>query len=207
MQTIEDKIVTKMRGYRTPHPFSANDLTDLGTRAAVDQALSRLARSGKLHRLGRGLYMYPRPSSLTGMTRLPTAQAIAKAIARKHGHRILPSRPYASNLLGLSTQVPAKNIFMTDGRSRTVRVGQDTIYFHHVEPSTLAASGRVAPLVFQAMRDIGRQRVSDRDVARLRRLLPAEDKKALLKNRRFAPAWMHLLIEAIAEVKEQDSNG
>ena len=188
-----------MKHYRTTLPLSAIDFDEMGSRSAIDQALSRLARRGKLHRLGRGLYIYPRVSPLTGQMRMPTADAVARAFARKLGHRLFPSRPYASNLLRLSTQVPAKNVYLTDGRSRMVRIGSHTLYFHRVEPSTMAASGRVAPLVFQALRDIGRKRVSDADVSRLRQLLPEKDRKALLRSIRFAPVWMQPVLEAIAE--------
>ncbi len=138
---------------------------------------------------------------------MPTADAVARAYARKMGHRILPSRPYASNLLRLSTQVPAKNVYITDGRSRVVRIGPHTLYFHRVEPSTLAVRGRVAPLVFQALRDIGRKRVSDADIARLRHILPEKDRKELLRSLRFAPVWMQPVLKAIAEGKEQTTHG
>lgn len=170
----------------------------MGGRSAVDQALSRLARRRKLHRLGRGLYIYPRISPLTGQMRMPTADAVARALARKLGYRILPSGPYASNMLRLSTQVPAKNVYITDGRSQTVRIGPHTLYFHHVEPSTLAGRGRVAPLVLQALRDIGRKRIADADVIRLRQVLSEKDRKVLLRFLVFAPAWMQPVLKAIA---------
>jgi hypothetical protein len=198
-QHIADIILTKVKHYRTTLPFSASDFEEMGNRAAVDQALSRLARRGKIHRLGRGLYVYPHVNLLTGQMRMPTADAVARAFARKLGHRLFPSRPYASNLLRLSTQVPAKNVYLTDGRSRMVRIGPHTLYFHRVEPSTLAVSGRVAPFVFQALRDIGLKRVSDADVSRLRQILPEKDRKALSRSIRFAPGWMQPVLAAIVE--------
>jgi len=198
-QYIANMILAEVKHYRTTLPISATDFAKIGSRAAVDQALSRLARRNKLHRLGRGLYIYPRVSPLTGQMRMPTADAVARAFARKLGHRLFPSRPYASNLLRLSTQVPAKNVYITDGRSRMVRIGPHTLYFHRVEPSTLAVSGRVAPLVFQALRDIGRKRVSDADISRLRQILPEKDRKALLRSIRFAPVWMQSVLAAVAE--------
>ena len=94
-----------------------------------------------------------------------------------------------------------------DGHSRVVRIGQHTLYFHHVEPSVLAVGGRVAPLVFQALRDVGRKRVSEADVIRLRHLLPGNDRKSLLRSLRYAPIWMQPVLKAIAEEKEADSHG
>ena len=206
-QYVAPRILAAIKHYRTTLPVSAATFADMGSRAAIDQALSRLARRGELHRLGRGLYIYPRTNTLTGQILMPTADAVARAFAHKLGHRILPSRPYASNLLGLSTQVPAKNVYITDGRSRVVRIGPHTLYFHRVEPSTLAVGGRVAPLVLQALRDIGRKRVSDADVTRLRQLLPENDRKALVRSIGFAPAWMRPILTAISEGKEAGSHG
>jgi hypothetical protein len=93
-------------------------------------------------------------------------------------------------------------VYITDGRSRVVQIGPHTLYFHHVEPSTLAVSGRVAPLVFQALRDIGRTRISDADISRLRQILPEKDRKALLRNIRVAPVWMQPVLKAVAEGKD-----
>ncbi len=202
-----DKVVARARRLRGVVPVSAVDFADLGTRGAIDQALSRLSRRGILHRLGRGLYIYPRPSPLTGKLQMPTADAVAQAFARKLGHRIQVSRPYASNILRLSTQVPAKNVYITDGRSRVVKIGPHTLYFHRVEPSTLAASGRVAPLVFQALRDIGRKRVSKDDIRCLRQLLPEKDRGELLRNLQHAPVWMQPVLRAIAKQEEEAAHG
>jgi hypothetical protein len=145
-----------MKHFPTTLPVYAFDFADAGSRPAIDQALSRLARRGKLYRLGWGLYIYPHKNLLTGQMRMPTADAVARSFARKLGHRILPSRPYASNLLRLSTQVPAKNVYITDGRSRVVQIGPHTLYFHHVEPSTLAAGGRVTHILNALITDLGK---------------------------------------------------
>lgn len=206
-QYIADKVVVRIKRHRGVAPVSAIDFADLGARAAIDQALSRLARRGVLRRLGLGLYIYPRLSPLTGKTQMPTADAVAQAFARKLGHRIQPSRSYAANLLRLSTQVPAKRVYITDGRTRVVKVGPYTLYFNRVEPSTLTARGQVAPLVFQALRDIGKKRVSDADVARLRQLLSEKDRKELLKNIRFAPVWMQSVLKSIAQDEKVIAHG
>lgn len=206
-QHMAYKILAVVKRCRTTTPYSAVDFAHLGSRAAVDQALSRLARAGRLYRLGRGLYIYPRVSQLTGEMRLPSADEVARAFARKLGHRLLPSRPYASNLLRLSTQVPARNEYVTDGRSRTIVLGPYKFYFRRAEPSTLAMRGRAAPLVVQALKDIGRQRVSDEDVRRLCRVIPEKDRKALLRDVRHAPGWMHPVLKAVAAGVRETTHG
>ena len=194
---IANKILARIQR-NTRSSSSASDFLDLGSRFAVDQALSRLVRRGQLYRISRGLYALPRLSRLTGGQAVASPHGVARAIARKLGLRILPSRQHASNLLGLSTQVPAKLIYLTDGRSRTVSAGPFTLYFRHTSPRTMAVSGRVAPVVFQALRDLGRNGVLESHIARLRRLLKQKDKQDLLKNLQYAPGWMKPVLFQIA---------
>ena len=204
---IADKILVKIKRRRVSAPVSAIDFLDLGSRPAVDQGLSRLVRRGLLCRIGRGMYALPKVSSLTGGQAVVSPHDVARTIARKLGLRILPSRQYASNLLGLSTQVPAKLIFFTDGRSRSVKAGAFTLHFRHASPRTMAVSGRVAPLVFQALRDLRHNGVSDSHIAHLRRLLKQRDKKELLDNLRHAPGWMRPVLLQVAEATPEEEHG
>ena len=103
--------------------FTPADFVDLAGRAAVDQTLSRLAKASTLRRLARGVYLYPQQHRSLGELR-PSAEVIAKALAGRDRTRLQPSGAYAANLLGLSEQVPMKVVFLTDGPSRLVRVGQ-----------------------------------------------------------------------------------
>ncbi|MFS8084993.1 MAG: DUF6088 family protein, partial [Acidobacteriota bacterium] len=107
--------------------FSVADFLDLGPRPTVDQALSRLARQGKINRVRRGLYELPRIGKLLNRPITQSPDALARAWARKNGLRIVPSGAYAANLLGLSTQVPAKITYYTNGRTKTIKLGQHTI--------------------------------------------------------------------------------
>lgn len=192
------KVVRRISRAKEGALFSASDFLDLGSRAAVDQVFSRLVHRGQLHRIGRGLYAVPRISRLTGSVMTAAPDAVARTLARKLDMRILPSGAYTANLLGLSTQVPAKIIYLTDGRARTVRIGPQTIIFRHGSPKTMAVTGRVAPLVFQALRYLGRRGVSQDEIMRLRRLLKKNDKQELLRNLLHAPGWMRSVLLQIA---------
>ena len=206
-QYIANKILARIRCNPRASPASPSDFFDLGSRSAVDQALSRLVRRGKLYRVSRGLYALPRVSRLTGGLAVSSPDGVARSIARKLGLRILPSRPHASNLLGLSTQVPAKLIYLTDGRSRIVRAGPFTLQFRHASPRTMAVSGRIAPIVFQALRDLRRNGVSKSHVARLCRLLRQKDKQDLLKNLPYAPGWMKPILLQVAGQSAKADHG
>ena len=117
MQTIDSELKSRIYGHGRGSVFTPNDFLDLGGRDAVDKALSRLATRGEVRRLARGLYEYPREHPELG-TLSPDIEKVAKALAGKDRLRLQPAGAYATNLLGLSEQVPAKAVFLTDGPSR-----------------------------------------------------------------------------------------
>ena len=195
---ISRRIIARIRRKSVTPPVFAGDFLDLGDRPAIDQALSRLARRGMLCRVGRGLYALPRVSRLTGTATSLSPDSIARARARKLGLRILPSPAYAANLLGLSTQVPAKIIYLTVGRDGIIRAGTANVIFRHGSPKTMAVSGRMAPLVFQALRYLGRPGVSEAHLGRLSRLLKKKDKRELMGNLCNASGWMRGVLLRIA---------
>lgn len=176
---------------------SVRDLLDVGPRPAVDQALSRLVRQGKIIRAERGLYAWPRKGELLGEPLTPSPDEMVRAWAKKNGLKVVPSGAYAANLLGLSTQVPAKIVYYTNGGTKTVKLGPYTIKLLHRGPKTMDVRGRVAPLVFQALRHLGQDGVTRQVVTRLTSLLSQKDKKELQRNLSKAAAWMKPVLENI----------
>ena len=177
--------------------FSPVDFVTLGGRAAVDKVLSRLAASGALRRIARGLYDVPRTHALLGSL-LPAANDIARALADKGSLRLQPSGAYAANLLGLTEQVPMKLAFLTDGASRTVQVGKQSILLKHTTPRNMATAGRISGLVIQALRHLKQGNIDAQLVARMRARLSAEDKAVLLADAPLAPAWIADIMRDIA---------
>ena len=117
-------------------------------------------------------------------------------------HVCKPSGAYAANLLGLSTQVPTKVVFLTDGRTRTVQIGQRQIILKHTTPRNMATAGRSSGLVIQALRYLGRKNVDQKIIARLDRRLDDDTRKQLMKDIRYAPAW---IADIIRELTIQES--
>lgn len=194
--SIRKRIKAKRRGWI----FAANDFLDIGSRAAVDQALGRLTRSGTIRRIGTGLYDYPRINPRIGQV-APDIHAIARKIANKRGQTIQISGAHAANALGLSTQVPARRIYLTDGSYMTKKVGGQTIQFRHAAPRNMLGAGTTAGTVYQALRYLGPKGVDDRVVKKLRRNLDPKTKSDLTQNLVRMPGWMmdsiHSVIEAI----------
>ena len=163
----------------------------------MNLTLHRLAKKATLRHLARGLYDYPRTDPDLGPLS-PTTDAIVKALKGRDRILLQPSEGYAANLLGLSDQVPMKIVFLTDGPARRVQFGKQVILLKHTTPRALATAGRVSELVIQALRHIGQRHVADAIVARLKKRLSDDDRKQLLRDIRYAPAWIAAILRRVA---------
>ena len=150
-------------------------------------ALTRLSRKGIIRQLARGLYDYPIDHPSLGRV-AASADAVAKALASRDAVRLQPAGAYAANVLGLSDQVPMKIVFLTDGPTRRVKLGQREIILKRTTPRNVATAGRRSGTVIQALRHLGEHHVDDKVIAILRRQLTDADKAQLLKDLRYAPA-------------------
>jgi len=152
-----------------------------------------------IRRLARGVYDFPTDHPVLGPLQ-PSTDAVAKALAGRDQTRIQPAGAYAANLLGLSDQVPAKAVFLTDGPTRTVRIGSTTIQLRQTTARNMATAGRLSGLLIQALRELGKDHITPQRREHLKRTLPAKQRQELLKDLRLAPAWMHPIIRELAEV-------
>src|ERR1700756_5141015 len=139
-QSIDSRIVTRINRRGRGSVLVPGDFLDLGSREAVDLALHRLARKGMIRRLARGVYDFPKEHPVLGLLS-PSAEAAARALAGRDRTRLQPAGAYAANILGLSEQVPAKAVFLTDGPSRTVKIGPMTIQLRWAAPRKMEAAG------------------------------------------------------------------
>lgn len=196
-QSIDKRILARIRGKGRGSVLVPGDFLDLGSRQAVDLALHRLTKKQAIRRLARGIYDYPKDHPVLGPL-TPSAETIARALAGRDRTRIQPAGAYAANLLGLSEQVPAKVVFLTDGPSRLVKVGNQSIQLRRTTPRNMAAAGRLSGLVIQAMRELGEANITLERVAHLKRTLPLEKRRELLKDLKLAPAWMHAILRELA---------
>jgi len=197
-QSIDAKVLSRIRSKHRGSVHVPGDFLDLGSREAVDLAFHRLAKKGTLRRLARGVYDFPARHPVLGLLS-PSADTIAAALAGRDHSRLQPAGAYAANALGLSEQVPAKAVFLTDGPSRTVKIGPMTIQLRQTTPRNMAAAGRLSGLVIQAFRELGKEHVTPARIEQLRRTLPADKRRELLKDIKLAPAWMHPIFRALAE--------
>jgi hypothetical protein len=196
-QSITNAILKRIRAMHRGAVFTPRQFANLGTRAAIDQALSRLQRSGQIRRLTRGVYEFPKIHPRIGVLS-PSLEAVAKAVAHRTGSRISVSGAKAANMLGLSTQVPVQNVFWTEGPSRTIRIGNQTVTLKHVAPSKMIGAGTEAGMVIQAIRSIGQRGIHGVPVNTLAEQLPHPVKKAVRRLTPGAPAWSQPILNQIS---------
>uniref|UniRef100_Q07JA4 Type IV toxin-antitoxin system AbiEi family antitoxin domain-containing protein n=1 Tax=Rhodopseudomonas palustris (strain BisA53) TaxID=316055 RepID=Q07JA4_RHOP5 len=197
--SVPDRIMKRASTAGRGSVFTPSDFLDISGRSTVDQALSRLVKIGRLRRLARGLYDFPKMHAKLGAL-APAPDVVARALARETGSVVQIAGARAANELGLSTQVPAKNTYLTDGPARRVVLGKRVVDLRHASPKHLVAPGSPAGTVVQALRHLGPQRAPDIVQVASQRL-SIGDKKLLGKSLNQAPAWMRPTLTSISQGK------
>src|ERR1700675_2014485 len=175
MRDLTLKVLKRAKAARAGSALTPRVFDDLGNRAAVDQALSRLTKAGKIRRISRGVYDVPRHHPTLGPLS-PDPDAVARAIADQSGYRLQPTPARAANALGLSSQVPAQIVYLIDGSSRKIKVGNQIIHFKHAGPRALLGAGTPAGVALQAIRALGPDRLTAGVIRQLRQSLPSDAK-------------------------------
>lgn len=190
MASTDDKIEQKINSLKQGAIVFTEDFQDYGSPGAVKIALHRMIKRGILQQLARGIYAKPRFSTLLNQEILPATEEVAKAIAKRDKARILPTGVYAQNILGLSTQVPLKLVYLTDGSPRKITIGNHTIQFKKTTAKNLALKGEISKLVVQALKEIGKNKVTEHELITIKKLLKKEDNKNLKHDIALAPQWI-----------------
>jgi hypothetical protein len=199
MQTMRDQIVARISRFGDGKPFSAKDFLDIANRGTIDMTLSALTRNGTIRRIRRGLFDKPKVSPSLGGELSPDIDEAARAIARTEKWKIVPEGAWAANLLSLSTQVPSKIVYMTDGPNNEVPIGRRSIYFKHAGPKAMTRLEGKFALVVQALRYLGKDGVGATEIQKLRAALTQAERRKLLKETRFGVGWIYEVAKKIAE--------
>ena len=197
MQPIENKILSRIYGRGRGWAFTKVDfVADFGT-VNIHQALSSLARAGKIRRVSRGVYDYPGHSDLLGKTLSPDIDQVAQALARKFSWRIQPTGDAALNLLGLSTQVPGRWVYLSDGPSRQYAIDKLTLAFRKSALKDAGFKYRESGLVVQALKALGKERVDQSVMKTIRERLRLKTYEHILKDTRAVTGWIHQIIKQV----------
>ena len=202
MQAIEDKIVSRIYGRGRGWAFCANDFSADFGRSTIDWVFYNLVSSGKIRRVYRGVYDYPKYSELLQQELSPDFDQVAQAFARKFNWRIQPSGDAALNLLGLSTQVPGRLVYLSDGPNRQYDVGNYTLEFKKSVLKDVGFKHRESGLIVQALKALGQSRVDEAVIAILRKKLDKTVRKRVLKDTVTATGWVYETIKRICKAND-----
>jgi hypothetical protein len=192
------KILARIYGNGRGNVFTPKDFLDMAGSATARQVLSRLARSGKIRRLLRGVYDYPEYSQALQALASPDPHGIAQAIARAHGWTLLPAGETALNLVGLSTQVPARWEYFSDGPSRKYAWAGGTLIFRRRANREMTILSPRTGLLVQALKTLGREQVDDAVMATLGRQFNSRERMRAMREARYATAWVYEVIKRLA---------
>ncbi len=183
--------------------FIPSDFSDLAEPSKVSMCLSRLFEDGTLEKVKRGVYMKPRFSKLLDRPVPPREDAVAKAIARNYGWTIVPCGDTALNMLGLSTQIPAVWLYVSDGPYKTYEMDGSTFQFKHTDrKNELIGVSGITSLIIQALRALGRNNIDSKTIAYLSGKLDSDEKLQILKESKYITAWIYEAIKAICKGTE-----
>lgn len=200
MQSVEDKILTSLKKSGRGVAFSPTRFAHYGSAAAVQKAIERLTDEGKIIRVARGVYSYPKIDTELGLGVIyPTFDEIAACIANRDRTLIAPAGAYAVNKLGLSTQVPMNAVYITNGESRTIDIRNGrNIVFKHAAPKNFAFESSFAQLVAIALKEIGKDNLMPEQNATLKQVLSQQPRISEM-DLKLMPAWVKKQVSDLYE--------
>ena len=196
MQSVENKILSVIKSKKYGTILFASDFADAGERKTINKAFERIALSGKIIRLARGIYCKPKVDTEFGFGVIyPSVDDVAQAIAQRDKCRIVPTGDTALNKLGLSTQVPMSAVYLTDGTPRRIKIYNGRgILFKHVVPKRLDFKSELIMLITFALQTLGQGNLSEEQFSRIKQLLSNEPKERISEDLKLIPGWIRSII-------------
>jgi len=181
--------------------FSANDLLKKFSRQQADNVLSDLLKEGRIRRVCRGIYDYPKYSEFLKRDLSPDIDQVARAFARKFNWRIEVLGDTALNMLGLSTQVVAKYVYLSDGPNRTYDILGTTLEFKKSSLKNIGFKYQESSLIVQGLKALGKERITDDVIETIRKRIEPKMYSKILKDTQSSTVWIYEAIKQICEEK------
>jgi len=196
METTEQKILARLKRAGRGKVFFPDYFADLASSDSIRKALEILTSKGEIIRVARGIYCYPKIDNELGLGVLnPSVDDIVAAIAKRDHMKVVPTGVHAQNLLGLSTQVPMNFVYLTNGWSRQITVLNDIkVKFKQTALKNLEFSSSLAMLITFALKDIGKDNVTDDQLAKIKQLLLNEPQSVVDKDLVLMPVWIRKIV-------------
>ena len=195
-ESTEIQIIKKIKKARRGTLFFNESFLAIGHTDAIRKALERLVKSGEIQRVAVGIYVRPEIDPVIGKVS-PGIDAIVTAIAKRDKARIVPTGVHALNRLGLSTQVPMNVVYLTDGAPRKIQIAGRRVTLKKTTPKNVAAVGEISRLIIQALREIGKDKITEQEIEYLQQLLRKEKPTRLVHDFHLAPAWIREIMRPV----------
>jgi len=205
-QSIENALLSRIYGHGRGWVFSQKDFAMLGRRSAIHVALHRMVEKGKIRRVIRGLYDYPKYSSLLNQELSPDIDQVARALARKFRWSIQPTGPAALNLMGISTQVPGRHVYLSTGPNRSYEIGTTTLNFQHTVAKDAAFELSESALIVHGLKSLGINGITPQVIGAIRNWLDPALRTRVLKDTRTVTGWMYSAIRRICADESKETN-
>ena len=192
-----EQILFRIEAMAKGEVFVISDFSDLADEATVRKVLSRLEEGGKIRRIMRGVYENPKFNDFLGEYVKPHPDKIAKALARNYGWTIVPCGDTALNMLGLSTQVPAVWLYVSDGNYREYTCGNFVIQFKRTTNKEISKISFKTALVIQAIKALGKDKITGDVIEKIRSLTTDKEKEQMFVEAKYATAWIYDVIKEI----------
>lgn len=193
MESSKNQIQTKISKSSFGEIFFLDDFVKYGTPENIRKVLSRLEEEGIVIRLAQGIYLKPKKDPLLGVI-YPTTEELAKQIAQRDKARIAPTGVMALFLLGLTTQIPLKAVYLTDGSQREIKIGKRSIKFKKTVPRSFAIKDGLLHLIVQAFKEVGQEGVTVDFLEKISLSIHQLESKVIDTQLRFAPVWIQKII-------------
>lgn len=192
---IKNRVKTSVRG----SIFYPDSFSDIGSSEAVRIALMRLVKAGILIRIAQGIYSYPKIDKWDGAYLYPSIEDIAMFVASRDKLRIIPTGEYVLNLLGLSTQVPANAVFITDGSQRRILIGkrQGILFKHTSQMRSFAYKSKMMQMIVFALRAIEEGNIANRHIEVIKKHLDTVSLEEFRSDLQLAPIWIRKILTSI----------
>lgn len=190
-------IIDRINGMEEGTIFITSDFSDIATVPAINMSMTRLIDENKIKRIMRGVYEKPRYSNLLKEFVATDTEKVAYAIARNHNWSIAPAGDTALNLLKLSTQVPVVCLYVSDGPYKEYEYEDIRIKFNHTSHKETSGLTYITALTIQAIRAIGKEKISEREVDILKSVLTDSDKRIIIAEAQGTTAWIYSIIKKL----------
>ena len=199
MQSIENKILSIIRGHGKGWAFTSSDFARKFKRSTIDWVLYNLEKEEEIKRATRGVYYFPKYSELLKKELSPNVDQVAQAIARKFNWRIQASGNAALNLLGLSTQVPGRYVYLSDGPDRSYQIGNTTLTFKKAALKEIGFKHRESGLIVHALKALGKERIDNKIIDKIKGQLDSNKCNKIMEDTKTVTSWVYEIIRKICE--------